>query len=263
MLVLLVMGQKLVFQIGKPGIGLDQTGLGFAGFLVGSLGRSEGIGADTIGRSAADWALAAWASAEAAWASAAAEAAPDEIRNWSTESRVAQPASNKGTPIANNQTGRRNPEICIRDSSLFDVLLAAGRMAEKRLWPRRIKAGVCLGRALPLKESASPDGHLARHSSFRTRPFAHPARRHAGEALANSLDLARHAEALGFHRYLGRRASQHAGHCQRRHQRGHRPHRGRHEIHPRRRRRHHAAQPCAAGDRGAVRAPWPRFIPPY
>ena len=75
----------------------------------------------------------------------------------------------------------------------------------------------------------------------------------AADAFRNSLDLARHAEALGLQALLARRTSQYAGHRQRGDGGRDRPCRGRHEDDPRRRRRHHAAQPCAAGDRRAVR----------
>ena len=54
---------------------------------------------------------------------------------------------------------------------------------------------------------------------------------------------------------LVRRAPQHAVHRVLRHQRADRAHRRADVEHPARRRRHHAAQPLPAGDRGAVRHP--------
>ena len=75
----------------------------------------------------------------------------------------------------------------------------------------------------------------------------------AATALRHSLDLARHAERLGFTALLARRASQHARHRQRGDRRRHRARRRRHADHPRRRGRHHAAQPRAARRRRAVR----------
>ena len=72
-------------------------------------------------------------------------------------------------------------------------------------------------------------------------------------ALDNARDLAAHAEKLGLPPLLGRRASQHAGHRQRRDVGRHRPYRRGHEDHPGRRRRDHAAEPCALCHRRAVR----------
>ena len=48
----------------------------------------------------------------------------------------------------------------------------------------------------------------------------------ASRSLANTLDLARHAERLGYRRVLAGRAPQHAGHCQRGNGGGHRACRG-------------------------------------
>ena len=72
-------------------------------------------------------------------------------------------------------------------------------------------------------------------------------------ALDNARDLAAHAEALGLSPILGRRASQHARHRERRDGGRPRPYRGGHPHDPRRRRRHHAAEPCADRHRRAVR----------
>ena len=75
----------------------------------------------------------------------------------------------------------------------------------------------------------------------------------AADALANSLDLARHAEAWGYRRFWLAEHHNMTGHRQRRDRGRDRPRRRRHLDHPRRRRRHHAAEPRAAGDRRAVR----------
>ncbi len=66
---------------------------------------------------------------------------------------------------------------------------------------------------------------------------------------------------VGLSPLLGGRASQHAGHCERGDIHRHRAYCGRHAEHPGGCGRHHAAEPFAVGDRGAVRharAPVPR-----
>ncbi len=59
--------------------------------------------------------------------------------------------------------------------------------------------------------------------------------------------------APGLRAFLARRAPQHDRHRQRGDLRGHRLRRRRHQDHPRRLRRHHVAEPLAAGHRRAVR----------
>ena len=75
----------------------------------------------------------------------------------------------------------------------------------------------------------------------------------AAQALRNTLDLAQHAERLGYTRYWLAEHHNMRGHRQRRDLGGDRPRGRRHLDDPRRRRRHHAAEPLAAGDRRAVR----------
>jgi luciferase family oxidoreductase group 1 len=72
------------------------------------------------------------------------------------------------------------------------------------------------------------------------------------QALANAADLAA-CRSLGLHPFLGGGASWYEGHCQRRDLGCYRPYCGGHQNHADRRRRHHAAQPRAAGDRRTVR----------
>ena len=74
-----------------------------------------------------------------------------------------------------------------------------------------------------------------------------------GDALRNSLELARHAERLGYQRYWVAEHHNMTGDRQRGDLGRHRLPRRRHLDDPRRCRRHHAAQPLAAGDRRAVR----------
>ena len=89
--------------------------------------------------------------------------------------------------------------------------------------------------------------------AFRSRPGTGPRRQ---RRLAVPQEHARPrppCRAPRLQALLARRASQHAGHRQRGDLGGHRPCRGGNLDDPRRRGRHHAAQPRAAGDRRAVR----------
>ena len=81
------------------------------------------------------------------------------------------------------------------------------------------------------------------------------------QALHHTLDLAQHAERWGYQPLLAGRAPQHAGHRQCRDLGGDRPCRRRHQDHPRRLGRHHAAQPCAAASSPSSSARWRRCIP--
>ena len=75
----------------------------------------------------------------------------------------------------------------------------------------------------------------------------------AAEAFRNTLDLARHAERLGYQRFWLAEHHNMPGHRQRGDRRRHRPRRRRHVPHPRRVRRHHAPEPRPARHRRAVR----------
>ena len=72
-------------------------------------------------------------------------------------------------------------------------------------------------------------------------------------ALNNTRDLAQHAERWGYRRFWVAEHHNMAGHRQRRHRAGDPAYRRRHQHDTGGRGRHHAAQPCAADHRRAVR----------
>ncbi len=90
-------------------------------------------------------------------------------------------------------------------------------------------------------------------SVFCSGPLPDPARRRRGAGVSPYARSGAARRAMELQAVLARRASQHDGHRQRRDGGGDRPCRRRHDDHPRRFGRHHAAEPFAAGDRRTVR----------
>ena len=117
---------------------------------------------------------------------------------------------------------------------------------------RRLAAPVAVQR--PICGEVPRSTERCHDRALRPRPFADSSKAATpAQSLRNTLDLARHAEALGYRRYWLAEHHNMPGIASAATVRRHRPCRRRHLDHPRRRRRHHAAQPCAAGHRRAVR----------
>ena len=97
--------------------------------------------------------------------------------------------------------------------------------------------------------------HWRDGSALRSRSFADRRRRRCRSVAAQFARPRAPCRGARLPALLDGRASQSARHRQRGDRGGARPCRGRHEHDPDRRRRHHAAEPRAAGDRRAVRHP--------
>jgi hypothetical protein len=96
-------------------------------------------------------------------------------------------------------------------------------------------------------------GYSTHDSIFHTRPLADRRRQRCARFFPPFARARPAWRALGLQPFLAGRTPRHAGHRERRHGGADRLCRGRHLDHPRRRRRHHAAEPLAARHCRAVR----------